>query len=207
MGMSKIQLVNRSTPLGNKYRIGVDGDRETVVRKHRRYLMEGYRDGTLTSEEMLYLKKLRNQYLLDGELNLGCHCAPLGCHAVNIRDVVINMSEEPLITLVYWSPSVPLGPETSMWIQSMVASAPWSIKTIYITVMDYIGCDLWLSSNDLNMDVKLVAKKEAFIGSITVPDAIIGIFSSKDTEEYREFINHRWAESGRLVRSYVYKHR
>lgn len=63
--------VGRPSKWGNPYRIGVDGNREEVVRKYKEWLP--------TSGLDVY--ELRDK-------NLVCYCAPLLCHA----DVLLELA-------------------------------------------------------------------------------------------------------------------
>ena len=69
-------LVDRSTPLGNPFRIGRDGTREEVIAKFERWV-------PTQPQLMARIKKLRGQ-------TLGCHCAPRACHA----DVIARLANE-----------------------------------------------------------------------------------------------------------------
>ena len=70
--------VGRPTKWGNPYRIGVDGDRETVVRKYEEYVHNG---GTPDVSE------LRGK-------NLVCWCAPKQCHADVLLELANNKDEQ-----------------------------------------------------------------------------------------------------------------
>jgi len=70
--------IDRTTPFGNPYRSGIDGDRKQVIEKYRIY----------------FYNKLNNDWFRDKVLllkgkRLGCHCKPLGCHG----DVIIQYLE------------------------------------------------------------------------------------------------------------------
>lgn len=65
-------LVDRTTPFGNPYQIGVDGDREEVVARYEgdfHWKLEN--DGTFRSRVDALGKPTA----------LLCHCAPMRCHA------------------------------------------------------------------------------------------------------------------------------
>ena len=66
--------IRRSSPWGNPYAIGIDGDREEVIRKYQYNFDKGYLKSS--KEELL---KLRGKIL-------GCHCKPLACHG----DILAN---------------------------------------------------------------------------------------------------------------------
>lgn len=68
--------VGRPGPWGNRFIINRDGDRETVVRKYREWLM--------TQPHLLKrLPELRGK-------DLSCWCAPLPCHA----DVLMELANK-----------------------------------------------------------------------------------------------------------------
>lgn len=62
--------IDRSTKWGNRYHIGKDGDRATVIAKFRLDLWEKIKNGAITLEELAELHRKR----------LACHCAPNDCH-------------------------------------------------------------------------------------------------------------------------------
>ena len=74
--------VGRPSPLGNPYRMGIHGSRSVVVSKYRLYLWNSikYSDPLVLSE----LHKL-HQISINSDLNLGCYCYPLPCHADVIK--------------------------------------------------------------------------------------------------------------------------
>ena len=63
-------LVDRTTDWGNPYVLGVDGTRSEVIEKHRQYLWDGIKEGSVELEVLADL---------DGKI-LACWCAPLACH-------------------------------------------------------------------------------------------------------------------------------
>lgn len=63
--------VDRRTGWGNPFVMGRDGDRDAVCDKHRAWLWGEIRAGRITLEALAALRGKR----------LGCHCAPLRCHA------------------------------------------------------------------------------------------------------------------------------
>ncbi len=65
----------RGSVWGNPYVIGKDGDRETVIRKYREYLLS---NPTLLAQ----LPELEGK-------TLGCWCAPKPCHG----DVLVELLE------------------------------------------------------------------------------------------------------------------
>jgi hypothetical protein len=67
--------IGRGSIWGNPYRIGVDGDREEVIRKFKVYLLSN-------TELMKRLPELRGH-------RLGCFCKPQACHG----DVLVELIE------------------------------------------------------------------------------------------------------------------
>ena len=77
-GKSDAHYVGRGTPLGNKYRVGVDGTRTECIRKYRIWLA-----GKISKKDQSVCSTLRKLYALwqhDGSIILECHCAPKACH-------------------------------------------------------------------------------------------------------------------------------
>lgn len=70
--------VGRGTKFGNPFRIGLDGTREEVIEKFRRYAQ---RHPSFTKDDLLSLR---------GK-DLVCWCAPLPCHA----SVLMELADEP----------------------------------------------------------------------------------------------------------------
>lgn len=62
--------IGRGSKYGNPYRIGIDGNRDDVIRKYEDHLNQMLDDGTITVEE------LSDMY----GFNLVCFCKPLPCH-------------------------------------------------------------------------------------------------------------------------------
>lgn len=68
--------IDRKTKWGNPFRIGRDGDRETVIRKYAEWIV--------TQPQLLdALDELRGQIL-------GCWCKPEACHG----DVLARLADE-----------------------------------------------------------------------------------------------------------------
>ena len=67
--------IGRPGPWGNPFAIGKDGDRETVIRK--------YREWVLTRPDLCAkMKELKGK-------TLGCWCSPAACHG----DVIVEVAE------------------------------------------------------------------------------------------------------------------
>ncbi len=71
--------VGRGTPLGNPYRIGPDGDRDTVVDRYAPWLKARIDEG-----DPVVLTALRG---LPENSTLVCSCAPARCHVEVIREL------------------------------------------------------------------------------------------------------------------------
>lgn len=67
--------IGRGSKWGNPFRIGVDGDREGVIRKYRDYVLK-------KPELLSSLEELRGKVL-------GCFCKPKPCHG----DVLVELLE------------------------------------------------------------------------------------------------------------------
>ena len=71
--------IGRGSPFGNPYVLGVDGDRNEVIRLYRIYFYDKImRD----SKFRLDVEALRGK-------KLGCHCHPMSCHG----DVIVEYLE------------------------------------------------------------------------------------------------------------------
>lgn len=68
--------IGRPSKWGNPLVIGLDGDREAVIRGYRGYVE------SLIAQRMCDLEELRGK-------RLGCFCAPLPCHG----DVLVELLE------------------------------------------------------------------------------------------------------------------
>ena len=78
-GKSDAHYVGRGTPLGNKYRVGVDGTRTECIRKYRIWLW-----GKLSKQDRsvcIELDRLMNLWINNGPLILSCSCRPKTCHS------------------------------------------------------------------------------------------------------------------------------
>lgn len=74
--------IMRGTPLGNPFRIGPDGDRDTVIEKYRGWLWGKIQDRDWdVTRELEILRDLAD----GGDLDLVCCCAPLRCHGDVIK--------------------------------------------------------------------------------------------------------------------------
>lgn len=72
-----VVYIGRGTIFGNPFVLRDERDREEVCDQHLDYFIERIENDPLFVQE---LEKLAAQYLRDGYLRLGCHCAPRLCH-------------------------------------------------------------------------------------------------------------------------------
>ena len=86
--------VGRPSALGNPFVIGRDGDRDTVIKKHRRWLWSQLQRG---SGEVFDAIHQLAQQARNGDLVLACWCAPEKCHAEILASAVawLNSRIEP----------------------------------------------------------------------------------------------------------------
>jgi len=74
--------------LGNPFRIGVDGDRDEVIRKFKVWVWNEYqKKGGLYHKLNMIVKMFEDRNLI-----LGCWCSPLRCHCEVIRDFILYLS-------------------------------------------------------------------------------------------------------------------
>jgi hypothetical protein len=71
-------FIGRPTVFGNPFKMGIDGDREEVVKKFEDHVL---RDEVLTA---LIKNKLKGR-------NLVCYCAPKKCHG----DILLKIANQP----------------------------------------------------------------------------------------------------------------
>lgn len=71
------QLIDRTTPYGNPFKIGRDGNRAEVISKYRAWVLKHPR----------LISKIRTE--LTGKV-LGCWCKPNACHG----DVIVELCDE-----------------------------------------------------------------------------------------------------------------
>lgn len=76
--------IGRGSPFGNPYVLGVDGDRDEVIRLYKIHFIEKLmRDPAFPTQ----VESLRGK-------KLGCHCSPLACHG----DVILEyLSQAPVV--------------------------------------------------------------------------------------------------------------
>jgi hypothetical protein len=72
-------FVGRGSKLGNKFRIGKDGNRDEVIGKYKTWLW-----GKVKERDSDICRELANLYKIwkkNGGIKLGCYCFPNNCHA------------------------------------------------------------------------------------------------------------------------------
>lgn len=72
--------IGRGSIFGNPYEMGIDGDRNTVILRYRKWFNFLLKDPRFEAE----LKKLKNK-------RLACFCAPLACHGDVIKEYLDNL--------------------------------------------------------------------------------------------------------------------
>ena len=75
--------VDRSSVLGNPYRIGKDGTREEVIEKYKKYLWNC----------ICVVDELNRIGSMDDSTKLGCWCKPKACHAEVVLKAVNYLKE------------------------------------------------------------------------------------------------------------------
>ena len=76
--------IGRGSPFGNPYVLGVDGDREEVIRLYKIHFIEKLMRDPLFGAQVEALRGKK----------LGCHCSPLACHG----DVIIEyLKQAPVV--------------------------------------------------------------------------------------------------------------
>lgn len=74
--------VARPSVLGNPFKLGVDGDRDTVIGKYRAWFEVAVREDPRVRSAVERLEAAARE----GDVTLLCHCAPERCHAEVIAD-------------------------------------------------------------------------------------------------------------------------
>lgn len=69
--------IGRGSPYGNPFRIGIDGDRDTVIEMYRAHIEDLLRKGQID------ISKLKGK-------RLACYCKPQRCHG----DVIVELLEK-----------------------------------------------------------------------------------------------------------------
>jgi len=76
--------VARPTVLGNPFKIGVDGDRDEVIRKYRAWFKVAVVEDARVRNAVERLVTEAKRH----DITLLCHCAPQACHAEVIAEEV-----------------------------------------------------------------------------------------------------------------------
>ena len=84
------ELIMRGTPLGNPFSLGKDGDRETVIKKYKKWFDEKIKnnDPIITTE----IQRLFD-IAMHGNLHLLCVCKPQECHGDIIKEYLDKLLE------------------------------------------------------------------------------------------------------------------
>jgi hypothetical protein len=69
--------IDRLSPVGNPFHIGIDGTREEVIEKYRIWLCNEY---TVNYELGMYVDYIVMVLRKGKSVCLMCHCSPLPCH-------------------------------------------------------------------------------------------------------------------------------
>jgi hypothetical protein len=94
-------LIDRTTRWGNPYRLGRDGPRAVVIKKHRELLS--------TRTDLL-----ADLHELQGK-RLGCWCAPMDCHGDNLRDALQAQLPRRRCPTCHGEGHVPMEGEPPQW--------------------------------------------------------------------------------------------
>lgn len=84
--------------MGNRYRVGVDGDRPLVIARYRVDLRQHWL--RRTPQIVAELERLTRLYQAQGDLDLLCWCAPQACHGEVVADFIGELAGE---MLPYWT--------------------------------------------------------------------------------------------------------
>ena len=76
--------VGRPSILGNPFRIGPDGDRDSVIAKYKIWILGQIETNGAVRAELVKIKRLAEK----GNVVLYCWCAPLKCHADVIKSLI-----------------------------------------------------------------------------------------------------------------------
>ena len=83
--------VDRSSPLGNPFRLMSEYDRETICNQYRQWLEDQLKDNVDVQNAM---DELYETLYIYGKLRLFCWCAPKRCHAETIRSALHLIEDE-----------------------------------------------------------------------------------------------------------------
>lgn len=76
--------VGRPSILGNPFKIGPDGDRDTVIAKYKSWILDQIETNSAVRARLVRIKELAEK----GDVVLTCWCAPLKCHADVIKSLI-----------------------------------------------------------------------------------------------------------------------
>ncbi len=83
--------IDRGTPLGNPYKIGPDGDRDTVVEGYDAYARGKMKHDPQFSAAVAEIAK---HVEAGNDVKLMCWCAPLNCHGRVVKKLVEEWLDE-----------------------------------------------------------------------------------------------------------------
>ena len=75
----------KGSVLGNRFKIGLDGDRDEVVKKYKRWVWEEYKKGGVVKDE---IDRLVDWVKGGRDLKLGCWCKPKKCHGDVVKSLI-----------------------------------------------------------------------------------------------------------------------
>ena len=79
---AKAQYIGRGSPLGNPFAMKSEADRDRVCDQYQVWFAQQVKDNNV-----LVMNELRRLYRIakQGDLVLGCFCAPKRCHGLTIK--------------------------------------------------------------------------------------------------------------------------
>ena len=78
--INDVRFPPRASPFYNPYKIGIDGTRDEVIEKYRKYILEKLNSDTMFKKQLLSLK---------GK-TLGCWCKPEPCHGDVLLEILFS---------------------------------------------------------------------------------------------------------------------
>lgn len=87
---AKGEYIGRSSPLGNPFVIGKDGNRDEVITKYVKWIGEIAMSHTIHGLRVRNEIKRLHALAQQGPLNLVCFCAPKACHGDVIKEILLG---------------------------------------------------------------------------------------------------------------------
>ena len=78
--INDVRFPPRASPFYNPYKIGIDGTRDEVIEKYRKYILEKLNSDAVFKKQLLCLK---------GK-TLGCWCKPEPCHGDVLLEILFS---------------------------------------------------------------------------------------------------------------------